>query len=207
MWSLGCMIHELILGRVPMQKVRELDTDAETWFGGSGREIPDGVVARDLYKEFCYYQACHVIDRIRIDCPSEYTTKVYSTLLNHFMMRALDLDWENRITASRLWDLLPKLEAIVQDLHILGKPDLLDNPEERGDTDGRGDMNGREVVCVADSQMLRQLFERLARCADWVSHQEMRRRGMQLLFVMEEEDHFAVFRALRDVRGFWGIEW
>jgi hypothetical protein len=72
---------------------------------------------------------------------------------------------------------------------------------------GREDMNGRDTVCVTDSQMLRQLFERLARCADWASHQEMRRRGMQLLFLMEEEDHFAVFRALRDVRGFWGMEW
>ncbi|KAI4604909.1 hypothetical protein J4E80_010837 [Alternaria sp. BMP 0032] len=207
LWSLGSMMHELVLGRVPMQKVRELETDAETWFGGSGREIPDGVVASGLYKEFCYYQAGHVVERTRIDCLSEYTTKVYSTLLNHFMMRALELDWEKRITASGLWDLLPKLEAIVQDLHILGKPELLDNPEEREDIDGRGDMNGREAVCATDSQMLRQLFERLARCADWASHQEMRRRGMQLLFIMEEEDHFAVFRALRDVRGFWGMEW
>ena len=201
MWSLGSMIHELILGRLPMQKVRELENDAETWFEASGRQVPDGVVASGLYKEFCYYQASHVVERARIDCPSEYTTKVYSTLLNHFMMRALDLDWENRITASQLYDLLPKLEAIVQDLHILGKPELLDSLEDRAE------MNGQEVVCVTDSQMLRQLFERLARCADWASHQEMRRRGMQLLFIMEEEDHFAVFRALRDVRGFWGMEW
>ncbi|KAI4636861.1 hypothetical protein J4E93_010877 [Alternaria ventricosa] len=200
-WSLGSMMHELVLGRVPMQKVRELEIDAETWFGGSGREIPDGVVARDLYKEFCFYQAGHVVERIRIDCPSEYTTKVYSPLLNHFMMRTLDLDWKNRITASQLYDLLPKLEAIVQDLHILGQPELLDNLEDREE------LNGREAPCVTDSQMLRQLFERLARHADWASHQEMRKRGMQLLFLMDEEDHFAAFRALRDVRNFWGMEW
>jgi len=35
----------------------------------------------------------------------------------------------------------------------------------------------------------------------------MRKRVMQLLFLMDEEDHFAAFRALRDVRNFWGMEW
>ncbi|KAH6857448.1 kinase-like domain-containing protein, partial [Alternaria rosae] len=35
-WALGCMIPELILGRLPVQKIEELDTDEKAWFEESG---------------------------------------------------------------------------------------------------------------------------------------------------------------------------
>lgn len=51
-WALGCMIPELILGRLPVQKIEELDTDAEAWFEGSGREIPYDITFQGCSRSF-----------------------------------------------------------------------------------------------------------------------------------------------------------
>lgn len=62
-------------------------------------------------------------------------------------MRALELDWKTRITASQLYKVLPKLEAVMQDLHILGKTKLLDRVDEPREPDAP------EAVCLTDSKV------------------------------------------------------
>jgi hypothetical protein len=164
------------------------------WFETSGLRVPTGIPLPHLYKEFCFYQAFHSIVRIRIDRVSEFTTKVYSALLSYLMMRALEVEPESRITASQLHGILPTLEAVVQHVHGSGKMELLNQFDERRDVDGQ------EAACVSDSQVLRQLFESMERHADWKRDVEMRRRGMEMLYVMEPEDHVEAFRGIGGLR-------
>lgn len=193
-WALGCVIHELVLGRLPVQKMRDADIDVDVWFETSGLRVPASIALPHLYKEFCFYQAFHSIVLIRIDRVSEFTTKIYSKLLNYLMMRALDVEPESRITASQLHGILPTLEAVVQHVHDSGNMELLNQFDERRDVDGQ------EAVCVSDSQVLRQLFESMERHADWKRDVEMRRRGMEMLYVMEPEDHVEAFRGIGGLR-------
>jgi serine/threonine protein kinase len=198
-WALGCMIHEMVLGRLPVQELEEPDIDAIDWFEKSDLQVPDGITIPLLYKEFCFYQAFHAIDRTRIDHASGYTTKVYTKLLNHFMMRALELEAQTLITASQLHNTLPTLEAVVQHLHILGKEELLNCFDERRDIDGE------EYVRVTESQVLRQLFENMGQQMHRRDDFAMRRKAMQMLYVMDPMDHVEAFRSIGRMPNFFNV--
>jgi hypothetical protein len=98
-----------------------------------------------------------------------------------------------------LHNTLPTLEAVVQHLHILGKEELLNCFDERRDIDGE------EYVRVTESQVLRQLFENMGQQMHRRDDFAMRRKAMQMLYVMDPMDHVEAFRSIGRMPNFFNV--
>ncbi|KAF1947501.1 kinase-like protein [Clathrospora elynae] len=193
-WALGCVIHELALGYLPLQRLEKPENvNPEMWFEMSGMPIPRGTSHHRIYKEFCFFMAFHPPSRVRIDHPSPLTSTSYSKLLNYLMMRALDMNPHTRITAHELCRIIPELEPLVYGLLVLGREALLEQFDERRDTEW-GD-----VVYVTDSQVLRQIFDGLAERANQEWDMGMLQWATCLLQLMRPEDQVAAYRFVADM--------
>lgn len=188
-WSLGVIIHALVHGNPPTSRAPLNERDPNRWFSRMNRVVPFGTPNKTLYKQFCHWHAQNPHYITRIDIPSS-KTPMYSKLLNHFMMRALDINWETRITAYELHRFIPTLETFVSDMTAAGSEYLLNL------FDGGRGWNWVLVSSITDSQIVRQLVFALTKCAQARENPAIMSHGQGLLQVMDTKDRAAASQYL-----------
>ncbi|KAH3965282.1 hypothetical protein HBI04_181230 [Parastagonospora nodorum] len=151
-WGLGCIIHEMTAFRLPEIELTESIEDEEAWFHQNGMVIPKRTIQPRRYKAFCHYMAHHPAAPTRID----EAPLTYSKLLNHFMMRTLDVNYQKRITAYELQRSLPVLETLARNLRLSGQEFLLN-----AFNDGQDGM-WKQINMPTDSKVFEQIFQVLA---------------------------------------------
>lgn len=184
-WALGCILHEMAHGKAPVRSIEEPNSSAALWFHMSGKRIPPNTPYELQYQEMCFFTAFHIPSPIRIDRPCRHGAVIYSRLLNYFMMRCLDFDPDTRISAMELWQLLPRLDAVVHNIFFSGQEHLLDQFD-----DGH-DANWKAVKNVRDSGVLKAVFCALATASDEEWCEQSFGWGMHLLDLMEPLDRVA----------------
>ncbi|RMZ70809.1 Armadillo-like helical [Pyrenophora seminiperda CCB06] len=180
-FALGCIIHSLALGYLPMQPVEVTDAMADEWFesSGSALHVPTGTEDPDKFTDMCLWKSFHPTMKVRIDqqqCESQL--KVYSKLLNHFMMRALDEDHSTRITASQLQSFLPTLEKVAH--HLFGS--------DRGDLLNWFHECREDGTYVTDSDVFGQIFDGMFYVANEHQCLDILEAAMELLPLMDFEE-------------------
>jgi serine/threonine protein kinase len=181
MWALGCIVHEMAVRHLPIQTLGEPDMDPETWFDHSGRTMPAGTSYRSTYKRMCHYLAYNPPAPVRIDRPP----LSYSRLLNYIMMRALDMNFETRITSDQLCRILPTLESLVHRLLLSGQESILGRFD-----DGR-DGDWKAMSRVTDSNVFKQIFKTICLRARSKQDKELLMIGQPLLDLMEPAEREA----------------
>ena len=184
MWALGCVIHSLALGYLPIQRLEIPDIAVNEWFDCNSMHVPAGTEYSDAYKEICFWMAFNPARRTRIDHQSGPKSMVYSKLLNYVMMRALDTNHYTRITASQLNLFLPTLEKIMQHLRSSGRGDLLDRFCERWE-DGK---------YVTDSAVFSQVFDSMVSRTNEYPSMEMLKIAMGLIPLMDPREQVKASR-------------
>ncbi|QRC91744.1 hypothetical protein JI435_019520 [Parastagonospora nodorum SN15] len=142
-WGLGCIIHEMTAFRSPEIELTESIKHEEAWFRQNGMVVPTRTIQPRRYKAFCHYMAHHPAAPTRID----KAPLTYSKLLNHFMMRTLDVNYQKRITAYGLQRSLPVLETLARNIRLYGQESLLNAFD-----DGQDDLSS---ACFSRTQEAR----------------------------------------------------
>ncbi|EFQ94103.1 hypothetical protein PTT_08319 [Pyrenophora teres f. teres 0-1] len=177
-WALGCMVHKLALGLLPVERQEIPNIDIDEWFDANSMRVPVGTEYPAIYKDMCVWMAYNQIVSMRIDYPSYPKSMVYSKLLNYVMMRALDTDHRARITASQLHLFLPALEEFADYVLVSGRGVFLDMIRERGE-DGTG---------ITDFDVFRQVFDGTVYRADEQQSPGMLEVAMGLIPLMDSEE-------------------
>jgi serine/threonine protein kinase len=180
-WALGCIVHEMAVRHLPIQTLEKPDMNPETWFDRSGKLMPAGTSYCSTYKRMCYYLAYNPPTPVRIDRPP----MSYSRLLNYIMMRALDMNFETRITADQLCRILPTLELLVNGLLLSGQESTLGRFDDGRDSDWKA------VSRVTDSNVFKQIFNTICLRARSKQDKELLMIGQHLLDLMEQPEREA----------------
>ncbi|KAF2194474.1 hypothetical protein K469DRAFT_773829 [Zopfia rhizophila CBS 207.26] len=110
--------------------------------------IPEDVTNHKAYGKFCHYIAMYP----RILSTIKSLVAPYSRLLNHFMMRTLNMHWETRITSAELSRLLGPLEEFVASMVRSGFEILM------GPFNGGRDPLNHAYVVLDDFEILLRQF-------------------------------------------------
>jgi serine/threonine protein kinase len=180
-WALGCVIHEMAVRHLPIQTLGEPGLDPENWFDRNGKTLPPGTSYCSTYKRMCYYMAYHTHAPVRIDHPP----MSYSRLLNYYMMRALDMGFDTRITADQLFRVVSTLESLVYHLLLSGQESILGRFD-----DGR-DGEWRAMSRVTDSNVFKQIFNTISLRARSKQDKDLLVVGKPLLEIMDPAERIA----------------
>ncbi|KAF2119906.1 kinase-like domain-containing protein [Lophiotrema nucula] len=149
-WGLGCLIHWLALSCIPVRRINvgvdnpDGDQQAQHWF----------------YHEAHKFIPEHTYCLTRIDVKNDHAKVVRSKLLNHFMMRALDMKYYHRISSHELNRFMEVIEPFVQDLRHRNLEGELDRFNDGHDQDWK------ELENISDSRVILQIFERIRKLSD-----------------------------------------
>jgi hypothetical protein len=109
----------------------------------------------------------------------------YSRLLNYIMMRALDMNFETRITSDQLCRILPTLESLVHRLLLSGQESILGRFDDGRDSDWKA------MSRVTDSNVFKQIFKTICLRARSKQDKELLMIGQPLLDLMEPAEREA----------------
>ncbi|KAF2795358.1 kinase-like protein [Melanomma pulvis-pyrius CBS 109.77] len=188
-WSLGVIIHTLVHGHPPTGMAPLYERDPDRWFSRMDRVVPFGTPNKTLYRQFCHWHAHNPHNITRIDIPSPIAP-MYSKLLNHFMMRALDVNWETRVTVHELHRFIPTLETFASSMTAVGSQYLLNL------FDGGRGWNWVLVSSVTESQIVRQLVFAVAQYSQARENPPIVNHGRKLLHLMDAKDRAAASQYL-----------
>jgi serine/threonine protein kinase len=107
-WALGVIMHILCYRLYPHRQGMKIGQKHNEWFTQQKLTVPPNTLRPDRYKAFCKFQA----EQHFTPCPSPVAPR--SRLLNYYVMRCLDKNWEKRITSAELQRSMPMIRKFVE---------------------------------------------------------------------------------------------
>ncbi|OCL07979.1 kinase-like protein [Glonium stellatum] len=127
-WAIGAIIHYLALGKPPIKTV-EMSPE-HIWIQ---RNVPLYIPLQDAQILYYFAKYPRSPSHINLECEGKH----YSNLLDYWMMRALHISFQLRITASELLDFVGSLADTAINLLENGKEHLLNTQRYLGTEVGR----------------------------------------------------------------------
>ncbi|KAL5116107.1 hypothetical protein ACEQ8H_006003 [Pleosporales sp. CAS-2024a] len=195
-WALGCIVHQMAARALPeleleLELEREPSLRPDIWFVLNKHVVPPGTPEPRQYRHFCHYMAHHPPAPMRID----EAPMGYSKLLNYFMKRTLDANYQTRITACELHRVLPVLEQLACSLLLVGQEAMMNRFD-----DGWGS-GWTQISFVTDSSVFEQIFYTLALGARHHDNAGLLALGMPLMNLMGSVERIAASQYIAQLDG------
>ncbi|KAF1994370.1 kinase-like protein, partial [Amniculicola lignicola CBS 123094] len=125
-FALGCSIHLVAHKFGPWKEAKSRGVNDRTWLALQQSAIPRNVPHLEVYKTMLVWMGKHDLVVKPLNSWTKGTARRWSKLLNYIMLRALDEQWESRISAEGLMAVVPALQNFALKALQWGHADLLD---------------------------------------------------------------------------------